>query len=158
MDQFIIAGIDKQDPASGADFYSKVEVTLKDAEKYRTGSHLLYLVNNDGQSACEGFPLNPLSIDDNQRIPASSAPSTVTITGKNFAGKLTGLWTTPSLAAAPSTATTTSITGTDILVVDENHLKITLIPGTTEGKGKLVLEAESHLLASNAVIVNPKSI
>jgi len=48
MDQFTVKGLIKQDQSSGTTFYTKVEVDLLDAGEYLAGSHLVFLVNDDG--------------------------------------------------------------------------------------------------------------
>ena len=145
IDQFSMVG-DSQSQQTGTSFFTKMYVTLLDAEEYRTGSHVLYLVNQDGQSACETFPLNPLSIDRNQQIAKGDVATTVVIAGKNFADKLKGSWT------APGATYSTPITEADIKLVDENHVTVLLVPGQA-GTGRLVLETGIHLLGAANVIV-----
>lgn len=145
IDQFTIRGITKQDQPSGTDFCSAVEVDLLDAERYRTGTHLLYLVNGDGQSTCEAFPMNPLAIDTVPALVSGTDPVELNLVGRNFAAGLGGTW-----IDAENTAHT--IADSDIRFVDSNHLRVTLAPGPV-GTGRLVMETPAKLLASVSITV-----
>ena len=145
VDQFTIRGVTKQDQPSNSDFYSLVEVELLDAEELRMGTHLLYLVNQDGQSTCESFPMNPLMMDKIAPVTSGDAAVEVTLVGKNFVAGLDGTW-------IDATKTPHTIAPADITFVDGNHLKVRFVPGPV-GTGRLVLETPAELLASQAVTV-----
>ncbi len=137
--QFKVTGTTKQDQPAGTDFYSCVEVDLLDAEVYRTGSHLLYLVNEDGQSTCESFPMNPLTITT-KSLTSGTDRVEVNIEGENFADGLSGSWKDAAKAENP-------IAAADIKFVDAKNLKVTLVPGPA-GDGQLSLESEARLIVS----------
>ncbi|HUD15443.1 MAG TPA: hypothetical protein VMQ56_17455 [Terracidiphilus sp.] len=149
MDQFTVKGLTKQDQPSGTSFYSKLEIDLLDATEHLAGSHLLFLVNGDGQSACESFPLNALSLDDVLPIDSSDAPVDLVLVGSNFAAGLHGMW----IDAAKVHHT---IPDDNIQFVDKNHLKVTLTPGAA-GTGKLILETAMHLLGIAEITVRKSS-
>jgi hypothetical protein len=145
--QFSIAGIDKQDSTANSPYYSRMLITLSDADGYLAGSHLLYLVNDDGQSATESFPLNPLSLDPvTGSVKAGQDQVTVHLVGRNFATGFHGTW----VDAAGSRFT---IADADIKFVDENHLDVTFVPGAA-GAGKLILETPAKLLGVADVTVS----
>lgn len=136
IDQFQLKGLVAQDQPAG--YYSSMEVDLLDAEQYLVGSHLIFLVNDDGQSACESFPLNPLVIDAVAAITAGTAPMTLHLVGRNFADGFNGTWVDAGNAAH-------TIPAADIRFIDANHLDVTFIPGPA-GTGTLVLETQANLL------------
>jgi hypothetical protein len=137
--QFSIAGIAKQDSTANNPYYSTMLVTLSEADSYLSGSHLLYVVNDDGQSATESFPLNPLSLDPvKDPVKAGQGPVTVHLVGRNFATGFQGTW-------IDSTGTSFVIPYANIKFVDENHLDVTIVPGLA-GAGKLILETPARLL------------
>jgi hypothetical protein len=136
--KFAIRGKDKQDGNSNAGFYTTVEVTLFDADKHLTGEHLLFLVNDDGQSATETFPVNPVSLDAVASIKAGQDPVTLHLVGRNFSAGFHGTW-------VDAAGVRHTILDTDIKFVDENQLDVTLVPGTA-GTGSLELETPAKLL------------
>jgi hypothetical protein len=137
--QFSIAGITKQDSTANSPYYSTMVITLSEAERYLTGLHLLYLVNDDGQSATESFPLNPLSVDPfKETIKAGQDPVTVHLLGRNFSAGFEAAWI--DAAGQPIT-----IPDANIKLVDENHLDVTLVPGPA-GAGQLILQTPAKLL------------
>ncbi len=136
--KFAIRGVDKQNGNSNSAFFTTVEVTLFDADKYLTGQHLLFLVNDDGQSATETFPVNPVSLDAVTPIKAAQDPVTLHLVGRNFCAGFHGTWV--DAAGVPHT-----ILDADIKFVDGNQLDVTLIPGAA-GTGTLVLESPAKLL------------
>lgn len=137
IDQFSLRGITKQDQPSG--YFSSIEVDLLDAEQYLVGSHVLYLVNDDGQSACESFPLNPLTVDAVlPGIKAGDTPITLHLVGRNFASGFNATW-------FDANSVSHTIPDADIHFIDPNHLDVNLVPGPP-GSGKLVLETPAHLL------------
>ena len=136
--KFTIVGKTKQDATSNAPWFSVVEVTLLEAEKYLTGSHLIYLINDDGQSATETFPVNPVSLDSVPAIKAGRDPIVVQLMGRHFSAGFHGTW----VDAAGQRHT---IPDTDLKFVDENQLDVTLVPGSA-GEGKLILETPALLL------------
>jgi len=118
----------------------------KGAETYRTNSHLLYVVNQDGQAACESFPLNPLTIDSVPQLESGNAQVEVSLVGENFvAGLKGGTW-------VDAENTEHTIPAADITFVDGNHLKVKIIPGPP-GTGRLVLETPASLLASQRITI-----
>jgi hypothetical protein len=136
--QFSIAGITKQDSTANSPYYSTMLITLSDADSYLFGSHLLYLINDDGQSATESFPLNPLSLDPvKETIKAGQDPIIVHLVGRNLATGFHGTWT-------DATGTSFIIPDANIKFVDENHLDVTFVPGVA-GKGTLILETPARL-------------
>lgn len=137
IDQFTVTGITKQNQSPNDPFYSEVEVDLLDAEKYRTGSHILFLVNDDGQSACEAFPMNALVLNPVAPILPGADPVTVQLTGKNFASGLSATWVDAS--KQPSSM--------DVTVQDENHATVALVPGTAAGTGTLTILTAANLQA-----------
>ena len=144
--QFSIAGITKQDSTGNSPYFSTMEVTLAEADAYLTGSHLLYLVNDDGQTATESFPLNPLSLDPVPSIKAGNDPITVHLVGRNFSAGFHGTWT-------DATGTDHIIPDADIKFVDVNHIDITFVPGPA-GTGKLTLETPAGLLGIATIKVS----
>jgi hypothetical protein len=149
MDQFTVKGLTKQDQPSGTSFFSKVEVDLLDATEYLAGSHCLYLVNDDGQSACESFPLNALSLDAVQPLDAGDAPADIVLVGRNIVPGFQGTW----IDAAKVSHT---IPDNNIQFIDKNHLKVTLTPGPP-GTGKLTVETAGHLLAVAPITIRKPS-
>ena len=145
MDQFTVKGLTKQDQTSGTTFYTKVEVDLLDAAEYLAGSHLLFLVNDDGQSACESFPLNPLSLDPVAPIISGDTPIEITLVGRNFAAGFQATW-------VDGLKVFQTIPDDKIQFIDANHLNITLIPGRP-GIGELTLETATHLAAIAEITV-----
>jgi len=136
MDEYQLRGITAQDQPAG--YFTLVEIDLLDAEPYRTGTHLLYLVNDDGQSACESFPMNPLTVNPVTGLQAGSDPVTLKLTGRNFASGITVNWTPPQGAMQ-------AIPAADVTFVDEGHLNVNLVPGTTAGTGTLALVTGTNL-------------
>ncbi|KAA6461824.1 hypothetical protein DYQ86_09225 [Acidobacteria bacterium AB60] len=136
--KFKIVGKDKQDGSSNSSFFSKVEVTLLDAAKYFTGPHLIYLVNDDGQSATEAFPVDPVSLDAIPPVKAGLDPVTLHVLGRNFCSGFKGIW-------VDANGQEHTIPDADIKFVDENHLEVTLVPGAA-GTGKLKLVTPARLL------------
>jgi hypothetical protein len=149
MDQFNVKGLIKQDQTSGTTFYTKVEVDLLDAAEYLAESHLLFLVNDDGQSACESFPLNPLTIDPVNPINSGDAPIDIVLVGRNFASGFHGIW----LDALKRSQT---IPDDQIQFIDTNHLSVRLAPGPP-GIGKFTLETATHLLGVADITVRQSS-
>ncbi len=149
MDQFTVKGLIKQDQSSGTTFYTKVEVDLLDAGEYLAGSHLVFLVNDDGQSACESFPLNALSLDPVDPINSGNAPAEIALVGRNFAPGFLGTWVDASKKSQ-------TIPDDKIQFIDINHLKVTLPPGPP-GIGKLTLETATHLLGIAEITVRQPS-
>ena len=136
-DKFEIQGRDKQDGNANSGFFSTIEVTLFEAGKYLTGEHLLYLVNDDGQSATETFPVNPVSVDAVGAIKAGLDPVTLHLLGRNFSAGFHGTW-------VDAAGVRHTILDGDIKFVNENQLDVTLVPGAA-GKGSLVLETPTKL-------------
>ena len=136
--KFAIVGKTKQDPASNTPWFSVVEITLLEAEKYLTGSHLIYLVNDDGQSATETFPVNPVSVDPVPPIKAGQDPITLQLLGRNYSAGFHGTWVDAS-------GRENTIPDANIKFVDENQMDVTLVPGAA-GAGKLILETPAKLL------------
>jgi hypothetical protein len=141
--QYSIVGTQKQDQPANNPYYSTVLVTLT-ADNYLAGSHVLYLVNDDGQSAAESFPLNPLSLDPIPLVKAGQDPITVHLIGENFSSGFHGKWVDASGASS-------TIPDNVIKYIDENHLDVTFVPGAA-GAGRLILETPAKLLG----IVNIK--
>lgn len=149
MDQFSLTGITKQDQPANASLFTTVEVDLLDAEAYRKGSHLLYLVNDDGQSACESFPLNPLILNPVSPIQPGNGQVPVPVAGSHFTSGLQATWVDASKRSA-------DISVADIKFIDENHLEVTLVPGD-EGVGTLTLLTPANLQAAATIqIKKPK--
>jgi hypothetical protein len=137
--QFRVAGIARQDSSPNSPYYSTMLVTLSEADGYLSGSHLLYIVNDDGQSATESFPLNPLSLDPvREPIKAGQDPITVHLVGRNFATGFHGTW-------SDATGESFIVPDANIKFVDENHLDVAIVPGSA-GQGKLILETPARLL------------
>jgi hypothetical protein len=136
--KFIISGKTKQDPASNTPWFSVVEITLLNADEYLTGSHLIYLVNDDGQSATETFPVDPVSLDPVPPIKAGQDPMTLHLLGRNFSAGFHGTW-------VDAAGQENTIPDANIKFVDQNHMDVTLVPGGA-GPGKLVLETPAKLL------------
>jgi hypothetical protein len=147
IDQFTLTGTTKQDQPAGSSFYSELELDLLDAEAYRKGTHLIYLVNGDGQAACEAFPMNALTIDPVPAIKAGSAPVTVHLTGRNIAAGLVAGWVDAGHNTSP-------IPSTDIAFVDGNHFDVKLVPGPTQGTGALTLTTPSNLIVEAAIQIS----
>jgi hypothetical protein len=136
--KFSIVGKTKQNTTSNDPYYSVVEVSLLEAENYLTGQHLIYLVNDDGQSATESFPVDPVSLDAVSAIKAGTAPITLNLLGRNFSAGFHGTW-------VDATGQENTIPDANIKFVDENHLDVTLVPGPA-GAGRLILETPAKLL------------
>jgi hypothetical protein len=145
MDEYQLRGITAQDQPTG--YFTLVEIDLLDAEEYRTGTHLLFLVNDDGQSACESFPMNPLTVNPVSGLQAGSDPVTVKLTGRNFAAGVLVNWTPPQGAMQ-------AITSDNVAFVDEGHLNVNLVPGVTAGTGTLSLITPANLVVNVPVVVN----
>jgi hypothetical protein len=145
--QFSIVGIIKQDSTANSPYYSTMLVTLPEADSYLSGSHLLYIVNDDGQSATESFPLNPLSLDPvKETVKSGQASGTLRLVGRNFATGFHGTW-------VDATGTPFIIPDADIKFVDENHLDVTFVPGPA-GKGRLIMETPAKLLGIAEIAVS----
>lgn len=136
--QYSIVGTQKQDQPANNPYYSTLAISLTTADSYLTGSHLLYLVNDDGQSAAEAFPLNPLSLDPVPPVKAGQDPVTVHLVGQNFSAGFHGKW-------VDATGTSFTIPDNVIKFIDENHLDVTFVPGAA-GVGRLILETPAKLL------------
>jgi len=148
IDEYSVRGITTQDQPAGGSFFTVVEVDLLDAEQYRAGTHVLYLVNDDGQSACESFPMNPLTVNAAADLQKGMSAVTVNLSGRNFAAGITANWTPPGGAMQV-------IPNADITFVDEGHLNVNLVPGTTAGTGTLSLVTAMNLQVN--LPVNVKS-
>ncbi len=136
--QYSISGIAKQDSTANSPYFSTMLITLNDADSYLSGTHLVYLVNDDGQSATESFPLNPLSLDPfAEAVKAGQDPITVHLVGRNFAAGFHGTW-------KDATGASFIVPDANIKFVDENHLDVTFVPGAA-GSGKLILETPARL-------------
>lgn len=146
--QFTVTGITKQNQTANDSFYSEVEIELRDADKYRTGTHILILVNDDGQSACEAFPMNALVLNPVAPIASGTDPVTVHLTGKYFAPGLSATWSDASKPKVP-----TVIPSDDVTFIDENHLDVKLVPGTTPGTGTLTVLTAINLQAVATITV-----
>jgi hypothetical protein len=144
MDEYQLIGITAQDQPTG--YFTLLEVDLLDAEKYRSGTHVLYLVNEDGQSACESFPMNPLTVNAVTAVQAGSVPVTVKLTGRNFAAGIVANWTPPQ-------GTVQAIPAGDVAFIDEGHLNVNLVPGTIAGTGTLALVTPANLQVNLPVVV-----
>jgi hypothetical protein len=146
IDEYSVRGIVTQDQPAGGSFFTAVEVDLLDAEQYRTGTHVLYLVNDDGQSACESFPMNPLTVNAVGAVQTGAAKVTVNLTGRNFAAGTMANWTPPGGAMQ-------AIPTADITYVDDGHLNVNLAPGATAGTGTLALITPANLQVNLPVVV-----
>jgi hypothetical protein len=144
ISQFTVNGITRQDQPANSPFYTSLEVDLLDAEFYRTGSHLLYLVNSDGQAACECFPMNPVTVNPVAARPFAAVPQTVNLVGNNFAAGIQITW-------VDANKNRFIIPANDFAVVDANHINVTFTPAGA-GAGKLVLETPTHLQAIVPVV------
>lgn len=144
MDEYQLHGLTAQDQPSG--YFTLLGIDLLDAETYRSGTHLLYLVNDDGQSACESFPLNPLTVNAVTGVPAGTDPVTLNLTGRNFAAGIVVNWTPPqgAMQALPAGS---------VAFVDEGHFNVTLVPGTATGKGTLSLLTPANLVVNLPIVV-----
>jgi hypothetical protein len=148
----------KQLPEPPTTFSTELDVSLdiksidETAEKpLLEGEHTMTLINQDGQAADVHFPVDPMSIDSVDKLPAGTEPVTIKVTGKNFGEKIEVEWldtagkrqdskSTPPTAAKRKSAT---------------ELEVTLVPGLKgEKKGKLTLISETKLRASKEVEVS----
>jgi hypothetical protein len=144
--EYEIHGLTKQDQPAGGFYFTLIEVDLKEGEKYRTGTHVLHLLSDDGQSACETFPMNPLTVNAVGELPAGAGEVKVSLTGRNFASGITANWTPPGGALQ-------AIPGTDIAFVDDGHMNVSLVPGEAPGSGTLTLITPAGLLVTLPVVV-----
>jgi hypothetical protein len=149
LDEYTITG----DPASkqtGSDFYSLLDVQLLDAESFRRGKYVLYLINDDGQAACVAFPMNPLTLNPAALIKPENADGngqvTIALTGQNFSQGLTGTWTNPKGARDFTEATITYISDTS--------MSATFTPGAA-GIGTLLILTPANLQAALDIQVAP---
>jgi hypothetical protein len=146
INEYTIRGITNQDQPAGGSYFTVVEVDLQNAEQYRVGTHLLYLVNDDGQAACESFPLNPLTVNAAAAVQAGASKVTVSLTGRNFSAGIMANWTPPGEA-------TEAIPSTDVTYIDDGHFNVSLTPGMTAGTGMLTLVTRANLLVNLPVVV-----
>jgi hypothetical protein len=146
-DQFQITPLKTQEGASDPSFCRELTVTLTDAANYLVGSHALTLTNKDGQMAVSTFPLDTLSIDSSPplTVPAGTAPTRVTLTGRNFAPNMTVHWIPQGAAAPPNPAAITKQSAT--------QFEVSLTPGNNKGTGTLILISAIGLRASAPVEV-----
>jgi hypothetical protein len=143
--QFTIVGTTRQDQPANSPFYTSLEIDLLDAEMYRTGTHLLYLVNEDGQSTCECFPMNALLVNPVAPMPLGAGPLTVNLVGANFAAGFQAAWVDANTRRY-------IIPADDIHFVDVNHLNVTFTP-VMAGAGELVLETQANLQAIVPIVI-----
>jgi hypothetical protein len=139
-DLFLISG----QPDAQSQFCTEIDVSLKGADKYLEGTHILTLVNGDGQAASVSFPVDPLSIDSVPDLSTGTAPADVVVMGKNFADGMTASWT--DAARAESAAAISKRQGT-------TQLTVRLTPGAQSGTGKLTITSAIGLKASKEVTV-----
>ena len=141
-DDFWISGT----PDAQTHFCSDVTVCLNNVlEKgYSDGEHTLAFVNQDGQAASVTFPIDALSIEAIENMPAGTAPPTsLKVTGKNFAKELKFEWRTP----ANADAATASGVIVETQVISKTELTIA-IGAKMQGSGKLTLISALGLRAS----------
>jgi hypothetical protein len=144
--EYGVQGLTSQDQPAGGSYFTVVEVVLKNAEQYRTGTHVLYLVNDDGQSACESFPMNAMAVNAVGDLQAGTNPVTVNLTGRNFAAGITVNWTPPGGAMQ-------AIPAANVTVVNDGQMNVSLVPGTATGTGTLALATAVNLLVNVPVAV-----
>jgi hypothetical protein len=149
LDEYTITG----DPASkqtGSDFFTLLNVQLLDAESFRRGKYVLYLINDDGQAACVAFPMNPLILNPADLIKPENLDGngqvTITLTGQNFSQGLLGSWTNPKGARNSTEAKITYISDTSI--------SATFTPGAA-GMGTLLITTPANLQAVLDIQVAP---
>jgi len=144
--EYEVQGLTSQDQPAGGSYFTVVDVVLKNAEQYRTGTHVLYLVNDDGQSACESFPMNPMAVNAVGDLQAGTNPVTVNLTGRNFAAGISVNWTPPGGAMQ-------AIPTANLTVVNDGQMNVSLVPGTATGTGTLTLATPVNLLVNVPVAV-----
>jgi hypothetical protein len=149
LDEYTIAGDPASKPA-GSDFYSLLNVQLLDAESFRRGKYVLYLINDDGQSACVAFPMNPLTLNPVALIKPEDVDGngqvTIKLTGQNFSQDLTGTWTNPRGAKDSTPAT--------ITYVSDTAMSASFTPGAA-GIGTLLITTPAKLQAAIDIQVAP---
>lgn len=148
--EFDIDGATAQDQPSGSNLFSLLNVTIRDADRFRKDKHALFLINEDGQSACISFPMNPLTLNSPGAIEEGDQPLTVNISGCNITGNFTGVWVNPKQPAAhrPPVA---------VVNKGNNTIDVTLTPGPA-GSGTLTITSDAQLQTSIDMVVNPKRI
>ena len=134
-----------QSSAPDPSFCTELRLILKEADTYLEGSHNLTFTNKDGQMAEATFPIDPLSIDENQGTKAGPVKQTVSIKGQNFAEGMTGIWKSAD-------GQSSSIPNPDIKKISSSELEIQLTPGVA-GTGTLTLISGIGLRASKAIVV-----
>jgi hypothetical protein len=135
-DLILITPIKKDDPTS--DLCSEVEIVFKEAGKLAKNTHSVKLVNSDGRSASRTFPVAPMSITKVQELNGGTTPKPVDVEGENFDNAVTATWTPFGGQATQATVT----------FVNANKLQVSVVPGTGEGKGQLVLSSGIGLQAA----------
>jgi hypothetical protein len=149
LDEYTITGDPASKPA-GSDFYSLLNVQLLDAESFRRGKYVLYLINDDGQSACVAFPMNPLTMNPVALIRPEDVDGngqvTIKLTGQNFSQDLTGTWTNPKGAKDSTPAT--------INYVSDTAMSASFAPGAA-GIGTLLITTPAKLQAAIDIQVAP---
>ena len=146
IDEYAVRAVTAQDQPAGSSFFNVLQVELLDAEQYRAGTHLLYLVNDDGQTACESFPMNPLTVNAPADVSAGTNKVTVNLTGRNFAAGIVANWT-PPLGAMQA------IPNADVSFIDDGHFNVNLVPGMSAGTGTLTLITPAGLLVNVPIVV-----
>ena len=145
-DQYAIKPVKLQDRAVDSSFCTEIELTLTDASAYLEGTHTLTLTNKDGQMASSTFPVDSLMIDPNQHFAAGGQPTTVEVTGKNFADGISAQWTDPAGKVG-------DLTTNDVKKISDTILNLTLTPGSA-GQGKLMVISAIKLRAKADVSVS----
>jgi hypothetical protein len=90
--------------------------------------------------------MNPLTLNTVAPIPSDTNPTVVKLVGRNFIAGLAANWTPPG-------ASQQVIPNSDIKFVDENHLEVSLVPGTTAGTGTLNLITPLNLEANATITI-----
>ena len=115
------------------------------------GEHAMTLINQDGQAADVHFPVDPMSIDSVDKLPAGTAAVTVKVTGKNFGEKIEVEWLDATGKCQDSTSTPPTIAKR----ISATELEVNLISGPKgDKKGKLTLISATKLKASKEVEVS----
>jgi hypothetical protein len=149
IDEFDIEGATAQDQPSGSNFFSLLTVTIRNADRYRMGKHVLFLINEDGQSACVSFPMNPLTLNQPGAVEENDQPVTVTLTGSNICGSFTGSWANPRQTMSPAPPVTI------VVAQDSNSMDVTFTPGPA-GSGTLTVTSLAQLETAVDIIVTPR--
>jgi hypothetical protein len=116
----------------GGSFYTHLEWILAWEAAFDASTHVLEIVNQDGQVATSAVALKPFRIVSVAGVKASKAETPIDVTVTDNLGAVEAEW------SAPGTVDVTRIPAAKI-VTNAGVVTVTLTPGETTGAGRLAL-------------------